>query len=399
MARNSLYRDKNLLVIFGVTLMAVLGVSSITPAFPDIIRELGITPGQVGLLITFFTLPSALLSPVVGVMADRYGRKKILIPSLFLFAVAGTACTFITNFSLLLGVRVIQGIGAASLGSINATIIGDLYTGKRRVQAMGLNASVLSVGVASYPSIGGALALLGWNYPFLLSLLAVPVGIFALTLLKNPEPRNSQSITEYLSGTWGYLKNIRVAGLFSAGMFSFIILYGAYLTYLTLLMGDKFNASSLTIGIIMSAGSLSNAAIASQLDRVNRRLSLPSIIKISFTMYALAMVLVPFMPNLWSLLIPVIISGIGNGMNLPSIQTSVAELAPINYRGAFMSLNTMMLRLGQALGPPLIGIAYLYGGINATFFTAAVIAVLVPVVAIMYRRIKQGRSLTITPAL
>ncbi len=386
----SLWKDTNLLIVFGVTLMAVMGVASISPAFPKIQRELGITPNQVGLLITFFTLPGALLTPVVGIMADRYGRKKILIPSLFLFAIAGTACTFIKDFNLLLWIRAVQGIGAAALGSINSTIIGDLYEGKRRVQAMGLNASVLSIGVASYPSIGGALALIGWNYPFLLSILALPVGLFALVLLKNPEPRNSQTIKEYLSGTWSHLSNMKIAGLFSAGMLSFIIMYGAYLTYFTILMGDKFNASSLTIGIIMSVASLSNAVTASQLGRIHRRLSMTTILKISFSVYALSMLLVPFMSNLWLLLVPAILSGMANGATLPSIQTSVAEIAPLEYRGAIMSLNNMMLRLGQTLGPPLIGIAYVYGGINATFFAAAGISVMVPVVATIFGTIRKN---------
>ena len=386
----SLWKDTNLLIVFGVTLMAVMGVASISPAFPKIQHELGITPNQVGLLITFFTLPGALLTPVVGIMADRYGRKKILIPSLFLFAIAGTACTFIKDFNLLLWIRAVQGIGAAALGSINSTIIGDLYEGKRRVQAMGLNASVLSIGVASYPSIGGALAMIGWNYPFLLSALALPVGIFALTLLKNPEPRNSQTIKEYLSGTWSHLRNMKIAGLFSAGMLAFIIMYGAYLTYFTILMDDKFNASSLTIGIIMSVASLSNAVTASQLGRIHRWLSMTTILKISFSVYALSMLLVPFMSNLWFLLIPAILSGMANGATLPSIQTSVAEIAPLEYRGAIMSLNNMMLRLGQTLGPPIIGIAYVYGGINATFFTAAGISAIVPVVIVMYGMIRKN---------
>jgi predicted MFS family arabinose efflux permease len=255
---------------------------------------------------------------------------------------------------------------------------------------MGLNASVLSIGVASYPSIGGALAMIGWNYPFLISVLALPVGIFALTLLKNPEPRNSQTIKEYLSGTWSHLRNMKIAGLFSAGMLSFIIMYGAYLTYFTILMGEKFNASSLTIGIIMSVASLSNAVTASQLGRIHRWLSMNTILKISFTITALSMFLIPFMSNLWLLLIPVILSGMANGATLPSIQTSVAEIAPLEYRGAIMSLNNMMLRLGQTLGPPVIGIAYVYGGINSTFYTAAGISLMVPIVAIVYGTLRKN---------
>ena len=74
--------------------MALLGVSSISPAFPKIVVELGLSPQDVGLLITMFTLPGVFLAPVVGVLADRVGRKRILVPSLFLFGIAGFACFF-----------------------------------------------------------------------------------------------------------------------------------------------------------------------------------------------------------------------------------------------------------------------------------------------------------------
>ena len=386
MAKDSLYRNRNLHIIFGVTLIAVLGVSSITPAFPSIMHDLDITGGQVGLLITFFTLPGVILAPFLGVMADRFGRKRILVPSLFLFAIAGTACTFIRDFNILLVLRVFQGIGGAGLGSINTTIIGDLYSGRQRAEAMGLNASVLSVGLASYPLIGGALALLGWHYPFALSIIAVPIGILVLAVLKNPEPRSSQGLREYLSGTWGYLKNIRVAALFTAGILTFIIIYGAYLTYFTLLLGETFHASSFIIGVIMSCGSLTNAAVATQLGRINRWLSLSTIIKLAFVAYALALVLIPLTPSLWLLLIPAVIFGMAGGANMPSIQTAVASLAPLEYRAAFMSINATMLRLGQTIGPPIMGLIYAYQGLDATFFTTAALALMVPVIATVFGR-------------
>ncbi|MDQ3863156.1 MAG: MFS transporter [Actinomycetota bacterium] len=74
------YKDRNLHVLWGVTLMAVLGTSSITPAFPSIVRALGISSRQVGLLITVFTLPGIVMTPLLGVLSDRYGRKRILSP-------------------------------------------------------------------------------------------------------------------------------------------------------------------------------------------------------------------------------------------------------------------------------------------------------------------------------
>ena len=165
-----IYLDKNLQFVFGVTLIAILGVSSIIPALPDIIKGLSIGPAQIGFVIAIFTVPGVILAPVVGIMADRIGRKVILVPSLFIFGGFGFACFFAQSIEQLLVLRFLQGIGAAPLGVIYGTIIGDLYQGRERGQAMGYNAGVLSMGTAAFPALGGFLAMLGWNYPFLLQI-------------------------------------------------------------------------------------------------------------------------------------------------------------------------------------------------------------------------------------
>lgn len=378
------YLDRNLLIIFSITLMAVLGVSSITPVFPQMIRELNIDTRQIGLLITYFTLPGAILAPFTGIMADRLGRKRILAPSLFVFAVAGTACAFVRDFNILLILRIFQGLGAASLSAVNFTIIGDMYTGTQRVRAMGLNASVLSVGTALYPLIGGTLGLIGWYYPFALPIFAAPIGILVLTLLKNPEPRSTESIKEYLINTWKCLRGINILAYFGAGLLTFIILYGAILTYFTILLGDKFSASPFLIGLIISAMSFTTALVSSQLARINRLFSLSTTIKIAFGLYALALVIIPFMPSLWLLLIPVIIFGMGHGANFPSVQTAITGLAPLEYRAAFMSLSTTMLRLGQAIGPPVMALVYIHLELDATFYVAAALALLVPIIGTVF---------------
>lgn len=148
--KSKVYLDTNLQIIFAVTLMTVLGVSNISSAFPEIERELEISKQAVGLLIVVFTIPGIVFTPVLGVLADRFGRKRILVPSLLLFGIAGGICSLVHDFDLLLILRFLQGIGVASLGSINVTIIGDLYSGERLATAMGYNASVRNISVPSY---------------------------------------------------------------------------------------------------------------------------------------------------------------------------------------------------------------------------------------------------------
>jgi predicted MFS family arabinose efflux permease len=368
-----LYLDPDLQVVFSVSLMAVLGVSSVTPAFPEIGRAFDLSSRAVGNLITAFTLPGVLLTPILGVVTDRYSRKKTLIPSLMTFGLAGGACALARDFRLLLALRFIQGIGAAALNVLYITLIGDLYSGKRRTAAMGYNASVLSVGTAAYPAIGGALATLGWYYPFVLPVLAIPIGFLVLLALENPEPRQDQGLRRYLRQAWASIRHGQSIALFVVTLLTFLILYGAYLTYLPFLMENAFEASAFTIGITMSAMSLATALTSSQLGRLVRLCSEKMLLEIACGLYALALLMTPLAPNLPVLGIPVVLFGIAQGLSIPNLQTLLASLAPIEHRGAFMSVNALVLRLGQTLGPPLMGVASSVGGIDATFYSSAAI--------------------------
>ena len=88
-------------------------------------------------------MPGVFLTPVADVLSDKFGRKTVLIPSLLLFVVAGGACALASDFELLLGLRVLQGVGAA-LGATNVTLIRELFVGRERTAALGYNSCVLS---------------------------------------------------------------------------------------------------------------------------------------------------------------------------------------------------------------------------------------------------------------
>ena len=380
------YRDTNLQIVFAVTLMAVLGVSSITPAFPKIVQELGISPQAVGSLIVVFTLPGVLLTAVLGVLADQFGRKKVLVPALILFAVAGGACALARDFNVLLLLRFLQGVGAAGLGSINVTIIGDLYSGRERTAAMGCNSSVLSIGTASYPAIGGALATFGWYYPFALPLVAIPVGLAVLFSLHNPEPKEPQRFKEYLTDARKIVATRQVAGLFAVSVITFIILYGSYLTFFPLLIGDSFSVSPFIIGLVMSVSSIATGLTSSQLGRIARLSSERGLIGVACILYAVALVSIPLVPSLWLFLIPTIILGVAMGISLPSLMALLADLAPMQQRGAVMSLNGMVLRLGQTLGPLIMGAVIVVWGMGGVFYVGAGFAmVMLAVVVLMIK--------------
>lgn len=375
-----LYLDRNFQIICAVSLVAVLGVASVSPTFPRLAHELGVNPKNIGLLITFFTFPSLVLGPVIGVLADRLGRKKIIIPSLFLFGIAGTACAFARDFNLLLLLRFLQGIGAASLLSLSITLIGDLYGADKRTTAMGYNASITSIGTASYPLIGGALATLGWYYPFMLPIIAIPIGFLVLFGLKNPEPQGERNLKEYLLNARQVLKNRQLLGLYIASAANFFLLYGAHVTYLPHLIKDTFKAPPYTIGLLLSSVSVAIMLSASQLGRLGRKFKTTTLIRASFILYALALFTVPLIQNIWLLLIPTTIFGLGLGIGFPSIQTLLTEISPKQYLATILSVNGTFYGLGQTLGPLLMGIVFGFAGINGVFYAGVMFAILTLVV-------------------
>ncbi len=377
-----LYKERNLQVIFGVALMVVLGVSTITPAFPEIAHGLDISEKEVGLLITLYTLPGVLLTPLMGVLADRLGRKEVLVPSLLLFGIAGSACGLTHNFNLILVLRFFQGIGAASLAFLNITIIGDIYSGRERSEAVGYNESVISFSEGVYPFIGGFIATLGWYYPFYLPIVAVPIGLMVLFYLKAPQPENNLRIKDYLRNAALSFKSLEVIGLFVAIILTFAIYYGIFHSFFPFFM-KKFDASSSTIGIFMAITFISTAITSTQLGRLVKFFSVRHLLVTGCSLYCLSLLIIPAIGDVEMLLFPVIIYGVAQGINLPNLLALLTGLAPTEHRAAFLSINWVVVRSGQTIGPLLGGVVFGLGGINTVFYSGAVLAIVMLAVVVL----------------
>lgn len=367
-----------------ITLMAVMGVASITPAFPSIINHFGLSKQEVALLITFFSVPGIFLSPVTGILADRFGRKHIIVPSLFLFGLSGTACFWASSFEMLLAFRFLQGLGAASLGSLNITLIGDMYQGNDRAKLMGVNASVLSIGTASYPLIGGLLASVSWEWVFTLPALGLIGGLIVHKFLNNPEPKHSQKLSTYFSNVWKNINQRTVWGLFVINILLFVILYGALLTYLPSLLYEKYGSDSKTIGYTMALASLSTALVSFNINRIRKFLNAKSRLALGGLVFAIAMLTLALSKSYITVLIAMILFGIGQGVMMPSLQTILVSYASLKERAAFMSINGMVLRIGQSIGPLIIGLFYYNDNIYNIYYAGTAFSLLLVLIVIFW---------------
>jgi MFS transporter, ACDE family, multidrug resistance protein len=364
-------------IIFSISITAVMGLTTVSPAFPKIALALCVSKEQIGLLLSVFALPGIILTPILGVLADRFGRKTVLIPSLFIFAVAGVSCAFARSFGLLLVLRFFEGIGAASLGALNVTLIGDIFSGNKRITTMGYNASVLSIGTAIFPLIGGALANIQWYYPFFLPSFALLVGLVTLLFLNNPEPKRNTTLKDYFSSIGSILKEKKVIAIFMASFTSYIVLFGSFLTYIPFFVINLMpEAKPLIIGIVLSSMSITTAIVTLFMKYISQKVKLVNLMKIAFILYAIAFMIIPFINNFNLIFLPTIIYGIAQGFFLPASLTLLTEWTRDSNRAGLMSFNRMISQVGQALGPLLMGLFFVLSGLSFVFFAGAIISIL-----------------------
>lgn len=382
---NHLFEDRNLHIIISITLIGILGIVSITPALPTIAKALNVSPEQIGLVIAVYVIPIMIGVPIFGVLADRIGRKTVLIPSLLLFALGGVLCSTAQDFHALLEWRFLQGIGAASLELLALTLIGDLYAGEAVVPAMAFLAGTIGISTTVFPLMGGALAELNWRFVFLLSIVAVPLALLVFTTLKLPaQPVQEQkfSLLNYVKEIWSSISSLQVVGLLLAVVCVFMLEFGPCYIYIPMYAGTVLHARGEIIGVLLASNQVFLAVFASQLGQLSRKLSEPTMIKIAFLLFAISFAMIPFMTNVWMLFIPCLLLGTAEALSLPPTRALLARISPDEARAGFMSANAMSQSIGQAIGPILSGIAFGFGGMQGVFYACAGFALLM--IAVLY---------------
>jgi MFS transporter, ACDE family, multidrug resistance protein len=151
-------------------------------------------------------------------------------------------------------------------------------------------------------------------------------------------------------------------------------------------MSATYGSSSLVIGLVLGTASLTTALASTQEGWLTSRFSEKMLIRMSFVLYAVALTLIPLVPNVWLLLVPTVIFGAAQSLNLPPAFSLLNEAAPDENRGAFISINSTILRLGQTLGPVLMSAAAIPIGLGGAYFAGAVLAAAMFLVALIIIR-------------
>lgn len=358
-------------LIIIVTIVTMMGGSVISPALPVIQQALAIETSKIGLLMTAFSLPGLISIPISGIMTDRFGRQKVIVPMLLLYSIAGSLCFFAPNFETLLLLRFLSGLGAGSLATLSLILIGDLFSNKEQKEALGYRTSFGYFSNGILPIFGGFLAVISWNYPFLLFALGIPISIMAARVLVNEKINSESSVKEYLIEVGRGLSNARVASLLTVAPTLMIINQGILATFLPIYIGSKFGASAAVIGIIISTRTIAGSLIAFFMGKLTEIVKEEWLLVSSIIVLAITILFLPLVTSAWVMIAPVMIMGLALGIGFPAFQSLLIAETPQELRAGVMSASGVTNRMGQAAGPIAAGGLFAIGGFEVVFFGAS----------------------------
>lgn len=359
---------ERLKLAFLLGMLAILGPLNIDmylPSFPDIANDLGARASLVQLSLTTCLIGLAIGQVIVGPISDAQGRRKPLLISIFLFALASLLCALAPNITILVIARFLQGLTASAGIVLSRAVVRDVFSGRELTKFFALLMVINAVAPMVAPIGGGAILLLpfaSWHTIFyFLSLLGFIIVLIAAMRLKEtlpPEKRIPSSIGHSVRTMGNLLKDrsfigyALTVGFIHGGSFAYVSgtpfvyqgIYGVSPQVFSLLFG--INGLGIIIGSfiigrfggIIHERSLLRAAV---------------IIAVSATSILLLMTIIE--GPLASLVIPIFIYMTSMGMILTSSFTLAMEKQGHRAGSASAVLGMLPLLLGSMVSP-LVGI-------------------------------------------
>ena len=355
-----LLTDHRFVVILLVTATATIG-SVLPPALPGIAAGIDVDEATVGAVITAYKLPSILVIPVAAAIADIYGRRSVLLPSLLLFAAGGGAIFLADSFATVLLCSLFLGVGAATLFPLSVTLLGDFFDGARNSAGQGIRVGVIGIAIVIIPAVTGFLAGVQWNYPFLLFLLGLPV--FGIVYVSLAEPIRDTNRRESLSKTVGSyggavrkeLSDRSLSVLLCGGLTRGVSNY-ALLTFVPLFAVGVLDATLFEAGLLLSARGVVYIVLSPLAGGLVARFARKYLLFVSLGICAAALVAIPFSPGLPWLAVIVVVHAIGDALFDPVNKGTVTMMARREYRAGIVNSLYVLKRIGQTGAPVALGL-------------------------------------------
>lgn len=355
--------------IFITLLIDITGWGIILPVVPKLIGEFihsdfSEAAKYGGWLGFAYAITQFIFAPIVGNLSDQYGRRPILLISLFGFAVDYMLLAFAPSMGWLFFGRIIAGLTGASISTASA-YIADISTDEDRTKNFGLIGAAFGLGFIIGPVTGGLLGYYGTRVPFyaaaLLCMVNFLYGLFVLPESLDKDKRRSFDWKRANPiGTFNFLrKQSKISNLIFALILVYIALHAVQSNWHFFTM-YKFNWTERVVGLSLGLLGLLTGLVQGLLIRwTTPKLGEQKSIYFGLLLYALGLMLFAFTNEGWMLFIFLVPYSLG-GICGPALQSIISKNVPSNEQGELQGALTSLVSATSIVGPPIMTNLFYY---------------------------------------
>ena len=364
-------RDRQVLVLAIGAFLVMTGLTVVAPILPLYAREFGVGRAAAGVLISSFAVARLVFDVIGGVLADRFGARRVMTAGALLLAASSVGAALAPTYGLLLVTRVLEGIGSAAYAtSANQLVV--LITSRERLgRAMALYHTGILAGIAVGPIIGGYAAEIGdlktpfWVY----AALGIVVAGFVRWLIADVPTAGAT-----MRQTYRAARSVMRAPAFRALMFVtfaiFVMRGGARITLIPLYAADSLGLDESEIGQVLAVSAVVNLFVVTAggwlTDRVGRR----PVLIVGLISTGVVTALYGFTNDFVSLVLVSCLFGLVAVLASIPPPTLAGDLAPAGAEGAAVGLYRAAGDFGLVVGPVLVGLIAEGGAFRAAFVTS-----------------------------
>ncbi len=342
-------------LLISIAWLAPLGSVLFAPVLPQIVAHFNTVPNAELLAPMALATPAlfvALLSPVAGILADKVGRKRLLLIAICAYALAGTAPMWLDNLYLIISSRVLVGISEAAVMTASTALICDYFDGQRRANWLAMQFGTAAIVATVCFASAGLLGNFGWRAPFAVygaTLLFVPM---ILLIIFEPDVR-TRAATQAPSSIplFGPRLLLTSALTVLCGIFFYVTP-----VHISFVLAERGISEPSTLGLVSACGSIGVVAGA-LLFRSLPRMSIGILLTLAFALETVGFAIICGEPTLSGTVVGMFINNTGCGLSLPLVLAwSLASLPPAQ-RGRGSGIWTSAFFIGQFACPIVVGAA------------------------------------------
>ncbi|MCA2002222.1 MAG: MFS transporter [Chloroflexi bacterium] len=344
-------------VMVGTQFIDVIGNTLLFPFFAlYVTQKFGVGMTQAGIILASNSVAGMFGSSIGGALADRYGRRGIILFGLVVSALSGLTLGFVNQFYLFYGLSVFVGLMGSVSHPAHAAMAADILPPEKRSEGFGILRVVANLAWIIGPSIGGFLASFNYLYLFLsdavVSVITAAL-VFRLLPETKPQPKDKtapESLAQTLRG-YGQAFSDRPFLAFIFASILMILVYQQMYSSLSVFLRDAHHVNPQFYGLIMSSSAVTVVLFQFSTTRIVKRYPPFLMMAAATFFYMIGFTMYGFVATIPLFVAAIIIITIGEMVGMPTSNSLAAAFAPEDKRARYMALFGLTWTVPSMIGP------------------------------------------------